>query len=528
MLPRPALLAALAAVLCCGAAAAQTVATSPRPEGVAVTLYRAPNRPPSRELDLGWLNGYALITERRTVTIPAGETEIRFEGVAGGMIPQSAIVSGLPEGVVERNHDAWLLGPASLLDRSLGRRVHLRRTSLATGRVVEQEAVIRSGADGAVVLQTADGIEALRCTGLPETLVYPGVPAGLSARPTLSVRARSSRPVTATVSLSYLATGFDWQANYVINLSPDGTQADLFAWLTLASSDETSFVDAETQAVAGRLNREEDDDPRERNAPAAELNLRCWPSARTSDIPLEEQDRAYPPPSAPSPLTSVESFDLSEEGGQNITVTGSRILVQQEELGDLKLYRLAEPVTVASNSQKQVALLAREGVRVRTLYRAEFYAGEASEDFVTRRILVTRNRPEDGLGLPLPAGRVVVFGTGRERPLLLGEGFVADRAVNEDVEIQLEEAPGISVRIEEAREDGEGRWTDFVLTLSNDHPYAIDYQAVLRVDEEDRLRPERRLGRRNGQPMWAVTVPANGSVRLRYRVIEGEERDQED
>ena len=42
----------------------------------------------------------------------------------------------------------------SLIDRSLGRRVHLRRTSRATGAVREQDAVIRSGADGAVVLQT--------------------------------------------------------------------------------------------------------------------------------------------------------------------------------------------------------------------------------------------------------------------------------------------------------------------------------------------------------------------------------------
>ena len=39
-------------------------------------------------------------------------------------------------------------------------------------------------------------------------------------------------------------------------LSPDGRRLDLFAWLTLASMDETSFPDADTQAVAGQLNRE--------------------------------------------------------------------------------------------------------------------------------------------------------------------------------------------------------------------------------------------------------------------------------
>jgi hypothetical protein len=64
-------------------------------------------------MELEWLNGYALITETRRISIPAGEGEIRFEGVAGAILPESAIVTGLPEGVIEKNQDAWLLSPAA-------------------------------------------------------------------------------------------------------------------------------------------------------------------------------------------------------------------------------------------------------------------------------------------------------------------------------------------------------------------------------------------------------------------------------
>jgi hypothetical protein len=241
-------LAALAGLAAALPAAAQTIATSAQPDRVAVTVYRAPNRAASQPVNRGWLEGFAMVTETRTVTIPAGASEIRFEGVAGGIVPQSAIVRGLPEGVVERNYDAQLLSASSLLDRSLGRRVLLRRTSRATGEVREQEAIIRSGAEGAVVLETAEGFEALRCTGLNETIVYPSVPEGLSARPTLSVRARSSRPITATVTLSYLATGFDWEANYVVKLSADGPQRRPLRLADLGEHGRTSFVDAETQA----------------------------------------------------------------------------------------------------------------------------------------------------------------------------------------------------------------------------------------------------------------------------------------
>ena len=169
MHPARALLAL--AALFAAPVAAQTVVTSARPDRVAVTVYRNPEREAGEVPNLGWLGGYALITETRTLDIPAGESVVRFEGVASGLMAETAIVTGFPEGIVERNRDADLLSPSALLDRSLARRVHLRRTSRATGTVREQEAIIRSGADGAVIVQTAEGFESLRCTGLPETIV---------------------------------------------------------------------------------------------------------------------------------------------------------------------------------------------------------------------------------------------------------------------------------------------------------------------------------------------------------------------
>jgi hypothetical protein len=520
-----AILAGLLALLplFAGAAAADGVGVvnSPRADAVAVTVYRDPGRGSGDAFDLAFLDGYALISETRRISLPAGETEIRFEGVAAGMIPQSAIVSGLPEGIVERNRDAYLLSPATLVDRSVGRRVTVRRTSLVTGAVRESEAVIRTGAEGAVVLQTAEGFEALRCTGLPQALVHEAVPAGLSARPTLSVRARASQPVAATVTLSYLATGFDWQANYIASLSPDGRRADLFAWLTLASNDETSFPNADAQAVAGQINRQRVE-PQQVEGPP--LELRCWADATTSDIPLEAFERGPPPP--PSPMDYIEA-------SETLVVTGSRIVrhnltsysplavvteveAQLEQLGDVKLYRIPEPVTVAANAQKQVALLRREGVRVEIVYRDGFDpqtpVGAARP---TSRTLVTRNRSEEGLGLPLPAGPVAMFVERDGRPFLTGEAVLADRAVGEDVEVSFGSAPGVTAALRLVRtEDGVAHYE---IVVTSDRPHPIAYEAELRF-EQDAIRTRARLGRRDGRPLWRVTVPANGRRVLRFSV----------
>ena len=163
-----------------------TVRTGSRSQSIAIH-----SATPDSRLNLRWLNGYALISETRQVAIPAGESELRFEGVAGGHHP------------AERNR----FGSSRRHRRAQSRRIsafagHVARTLAwaarplaahvrATGAVREHEAIIRSGADGAVVLETSDGFEALRCTGHAESIVYDQVPPGLSARPTLSVRARA-------------------------------------------------------------------------------------------------------------------------------------------------------------------------------------------------------------------------------------------------------------------------------------------------------------------------------------------------
>lgn len=504
--------AALFLLIAVGAspAGAQPVVTSAGPERVAVTVYRDPSRNPTRGMNLGFLNGFAMVSERRRVRLPAGESIIRFEGVAAGIVPQSAIVSGFPDGIVERNRDAYLLSPATLLDRSLGERVHLRRTSTATGEVREEEAIVRSSADGAIVVETAAGIESLRCTGLPETLTYDGIPGGLSARPTLSVRTRAAAAVEAEVTLSYLATGFDWQANYVAQLSADGRRVDLFAWLTLASTDETSFVDADTQAVAGTINYTRAAVPPAEGGP---LRLQCWPSARTSDVPLQQGaiDAGGPVPLL-APAAPAEEVIVTGSRISNALRRTSAVIATQEALGDLKLYRIPIPVTVAANAQKQVALLVQPRVQVEMVYRTRVQMGQATESRPATRTLVTRNRIAEGLGLPLPAGGVALFAEHRGRPLLVGQGSLDDRAVGDDVEIRLDASPSVFfvTRVE-------GQAT--LLTVTNDQDRPVAFEAEFERADGARFVSARRLAERDGRPLWRGTVPANGTATLRYSYV---------
>ncbi|MEO8176061.1 MAG: hypothetical protein ABI626_05315 [Sphingomicrobium sp.] len=496
----------MALALALGAAVqaqAQAIVTSRGPDQVAVTVYRNPDRGLD-PLNLSWLGGYALVSETRRVRLPAGESELRFEAVTSGIVPQSAIVTGLGEAVIEKNRDARLLSPGALLDASLGERVTLRRTSRATGAVRTQDAIVRATANG-IVIQTEQGLEALRCSGLAETLLARAVPPGLSAKPTLSVRVRSPQAVERTVTLSYITNNFDWQADYVGDLSADGHTLKLFAWLTLANGDDTGLADAATQAVAGKLNRERIWVPRGEAKP---ITLNCWPSGTTSDIPqtYDAMDQEgivvtasrmkagmAPPPAPPS----APVF----EGG---------VIAQEERLGDVRLYRIPISVTVAARSQKQVALLRQPAVKVDSILRLRTAGGQLDQPL--ERVLVTRNRPAEGLGLPLPAGRLALFGTRQGHRILLGEGSIDDHTIGEKVEIRVATATGVRARQLPVAETA----GDQALTLTNDlaQPQTVEVELPL----EAKAVSGGRLVKRDGWMLWRVRVPANGTAQLRYRV----------
>lgn len=483
-----------------GQANGQAVVTSPAPDRVAVTVYRDSSRG-LRPLNLQWLQGYALVSETRRVMLPAGESELRFEGVTSGIVPQSAIVTGLGEAVLEKNRDARLLSPGALLDAHLGERLLLRRTSRATGQVREEEAIVRATADG-VVLQTEQGFEALRCTGLNETLIARSVPQGLSAKPTLSVRVRSPQATERDVTLSYISNNFDWQADYVAELSDDGKRLSLFAWMTVANGDDTGLVDAQTQAVAGKLNREYVWVSRGEAKPIA---LNCWPAGTTSDqISADEFGDAIvvtgqralaaaapPPPPAPA----------AERGGE--------VIAREERLGDVRLYRVPISVTVAARSQKQVAMIRQPSVQVESLLRLRPPTGDFRSTLP--RLLVSRNEKAKGLGLPLPAGKLALFGRKEGRRILIGEGRIDDHTIGEKVDIQVATSTGVWASQTTVPQGDTGA---FVLTLSND----LDRAQIVEIELPLRTRVFNgaKLVKRDGWMLWRVQVPANGTRVLRY------------
>jgi hypothetical protein len=545
-------------MLALAAPASADIVTSSEVSDVSVTIYRDPRRDAGM-MNAGWPGGYALITETRTITLPEGEHQIRFENVAEGLLPETAIITGLPKGVKEKNRDARLISPAGLVDAFLKRQVRIKRTDPATGKVREEDAIIQTGPNGGVILKTSEGLEALHCSGLPERMTFGGVPETLTARPTLSVLTRSDKRVTATIRLTYMAQGFDWSTNYVANMAKDGGKLNLFAWLTVANGGQQNFPNARLMVVGGKPNKTRNNPPPPPAKPS--LDLKCWPMDSTSTHPAKQwyrlpmppmanlerfnyvgQNRAgtyiskkdrrkmagmarrdkgvYPmgaPPPAPEPAMMQDvPVAISAFSSDEITVTGGLLkaaagaMAEQEELGDLKLYRVPMRVNVAAQSQKQVAMLNQPGAAFRRIYLANIAGGGPAPQAMSF-VLRAKNVKEDGLGLALPAGSLALFEPVANRPLLVGEHAMEDLAVGQEVELQLGQSPDVQWTLRRVSGTDSKQGWEAVVTNARDVPI----RAEIIVPYDLAKRPQ---GIEHGSGGWRlpVDVPANGTASVRY------------
>ncbi|MBX7457217.1 hypothetical protein K3152_03060 [Qipengyuania sp. 1NDH17] len=513
------------------------------PSHHAVTVYRDPEREEEERMRRNWPQGFAMISETRTVTLPPGQSTILFEGVAEGMVAVSAIVTGLPGGTIEKNRNADLLSPAALVDRTLGNRVTITRTNPGTGEASSEEAIVRTRADGGLVLETQSGFEAVRCSGLPEKLTFDSVPRELSANPIFNIDTFSETGGTYEVTLTYLSWGFDWEANYVAYLGngkADGTfDMQLMSWLTVLNDNGQSFPDAELMVVAGELVVESDFEDLADAPTARPLRLNCYPLGSTatgSPVPFYGP---YPPPPPPPPspammdsvapivVTGSRARQQALELASPVTVLSAEAMAREEALGDLKLYRVPRGVTVAAKGMKQVAFLSREAVSTRWVYEAQCDPLDDIEDFEnldpTSIKLVTENTEESGLGASLPMGNLTVYENTSVGPQLVSELNLRDYPYGQDVELEIGDSTQVFAECNHVEdkdaEDRGRRWTKMRVLLSNANDAPVRVRLKLGYPDEWEIRyPRRKPQLKDGEMVIEVEVPPNGTFDKVFRI----------
>ena len=527
-------------LLLAGATAAraqQIEVVSPQPDSVSVTIYR----------DL-----FALVTETRTVDLPDGAVTVSFEGVVETLLPASAVVADIGRPLAERNFDYDALSPNSLLTRSIGKSVTITRTLPGSGKVVQTRATVTAANEEGITLHTDLGNEVLHCSGLPERLAFDEVPDDLHAKPKLSVQLAAGQAGKRTMRLSYLARGFAWKSAYVARLNDAGNRMDLTAWITLQNLTQASFRGAQVQVVAGKLHLLADEDrgtslvgntddfydEQGMNEAREEARQRLQNQLEPKESTLQLFGGCYALPIPP------ERDDHHFEDMQSIVVTGFRgsmmsamdvkreamgyVEATREELGDYQLYRLPLPTDLNARQTKQAVFLVRPRVKIERFYRFEYSVDNIQylESLTPESVIAFENRKKSGLGEPLPAGLVRVFDVDGDREIFLGEASMLDKPVNLPVELGVSKAMDLGLEIdaastgpEELRELNLRGRTDVEVRAFNAKSVPVTLEMRQNIDGDSVMSNSTDLFRhKNGNFVWRLRVPANGTRVLNYRV----------
>jgi hypothetical protein len=334
------------------AGSGEKISTLADQKEVAVTIYN---------------ENLALVKDKRTLTLPAGESTLAFREVSGRMRPETALLQSTSQQditVIEQNFDFDLLTPQKLLEKYVGKTIGVVKTHPTTGEETVEEATVLSSNNG-VVLKVGDRIE----TGLSGgRLIFPDVPENLRDKPTLVMQLASKTDTPQDLELSYLTGGLSWQADYVAELNSDENRLNLLGWVTLTNTSGTSYNNARLQLVAGDVHQVQ---------PVFDKRM----VRGTAEIAYEAQ--------APGMV--------------------------QESLFEYHLYTLDRSTDILENQTKQVALLQAEDITSSKEYLLkgqDYYyrnrAGDLGSKIKVAVYLSFENTKEENLGLPLPKGIVRV------------------------------------------------------------------------------------------------------------------------
>ncbi len=226
-----------------------------------------------------------------------------------------------------------------------------------------------------LVLRTDDGRIILSPSGTIEVLE---LPEGLISKPTLMWDLFAQSAGSRDVELTYLTNNISWSADYVMILDADDKKADINGWVTMNNQSGTTYTNAVLKLIAGDVRR---------------LN---------------------PPPSS--------GFGGGRGGAE--MMRNEALGFAEESFFEYHLYTLGRPATVRNNEQKQISLLNVAGIGVkkdmvlegqRSVWRGsgrDYRPGEgyATDPKVKVNVLVEMvNSDKNGMGQPLPAGKVRVY-----------------------------------------------------------------------------------------------------------------------
>ena len=439
----------------------------------------------------------------RSTPMPGGpglslyETVVSFELAAGDNIES---IGGLPTAldagsvrlqprgdarVRGQRFDFAIAGQDDLLRRAVGHTITVEQDIGGTRRTQTGELL---AAGNGLTLRMPDG--RIKVLSSYSGFELPDLPGGIVAEPTLNWTIDAARAGTQAFDLAYASAGLGWRAEYQADVEGQGRacRMDFDGAAMVANRSGADFSGVALTLVAGEPNRVDNG---------------------TAMMAKAERAQMMVADAAVAPTASGEYHAYRLPGTGNLP---------QDSVQRLPLIDPARGVPCERRYETRAPI--GGWVPPHPIVEPGF-AGEGGEQPVTASLRF-RNREADGLGVPLPAGRVRVFDGGE----LLGESTIAHTPADRDLTLTVGtvfDLTATRTRVDFAVDRPGRTMTEKVrVTLHNAKPQAATVHVVEPLPRwsdweivESTVAPEKRDAQ---TAAFAVEVPANGERVLEYTV----------
>lgn len=414
---------------------------------------------------------FALVREVRQVTLPLGESYLYIEDVPKKIEPESVLGQSLssPDSftILSQSYHYDLITSKNLLDKYVGKHVKVYFGNPFTGKKELADALLLS-TQGPVC--AIDGRVFLHCPG--EIILQ--LPKGLFSMPTLVWHVRNTgHEGLQPFQLSYLTSGMNWQADYVLALTEPG-KGDLGGWITINNHTGVSYHHARVFLIAGELHK----------------------------------------PKVITPLYRSTSAK-----------------VEERPFFEYHLYTLPQFLDLKNAQKTQIQFVKRDNIDIQeqylytggSYYYRSYYDTLLSRDKIKVYLKIV-NSEDNNLGLPLPPGKIRVYQRDQEGNLVfIGEDKIPPTPVGQGVKLVMGTAFDLTASRKQTiyRRLSESLYEigwEISFKNSKNRPVEITVKEDVPGDWEV-LKSNTLYQKVNAHTLqFIVTVPAQGETKLEYVV----------
>ena len=433
------------------------------------------------------LPGYGVVRETRRIEIKEGENTIRFSDVASGIDPTTVAFQSLtaPDStaVLEQNYEYDVVSAQKLLEKYLGKDVTVSRKASpdvtrpvedVTGKLLSSDPtnLVIQGDKGEVIVVSRQEVTAIRLARQDT---------GLITKPTLVWKLAADKGGAHDAQVTYQTDGLTWRADYNVVVNENDTAADVSAWVSLLNESGASYPNAKLKLVAGDVQR-------------------------------------IQPPAQPYAGMQMQQMAMAKRADTGF---------QEKSFFEYHLYTLGRPTSVANNSTKQIELFEPKNDVPVTKTFVYYGLPEQVRYWITPEpnqdrnlgtqsnkkvdiYLQIKNTQKNGLGVPLPAGRLRVYKQDEADKTneFIGEDVIQHTPTDEEVLVKLGTAFDIV---------GERKQTDFSANYEQ-RVITESFEISVRNHKKEAVKV---LVRENlfRWTNWEITRKSNDFEKVDYRTI---------